>query len=61
MKRGTINEIIYHNKNAFINPLTTWNYFASNFATFSATKICINKIMGGKSVSKLPFRIIFRA
>ena len=40
---------------------TTWDYFASDFATFSATKILINKIMSKKPVSKLPFRIIFRA
>ena len=40
---------------------TTWHYSTSDFATFSATKIWINNIMGGKVGSKLPFRIIFRA
>jgi len=40
---------------------TTRHHSAGNFATFSATKILINEIMGGITGSKLPFRIIFRA
>ena len=42
-------------------PTTTRYHSASDFATFSATKILINEIMGGITGSKLPFRIIFRA
>jgi hypothetical protein len=44
------------------NSTTTWHYSAGDFATFSATKILINEIMGGKVGLKLPFRILlFRA
>ena len=32
--------------------LATMHYSAYDFATFSATKILINEIMGGKSASK---------
>ena len=40
---------------------TTRHHSANDFATFSATKILINEIMGGKTGSKLPFGIICRA
>ena len=41
--------------------IATRYYSASDFATRSATKILMNEIIGRKSVSKLPFGIIFRA
>ena len=44
-------------ENPKYNPTTTRHYPTDDFATFSATKISINKIMGGKLVSKLPFEI----
>lgn len=48
-------------ENPKYNPIATWHYSADNFATISATKILIKEIMCGKSLTKLPFRIIFRA
>ena len=41
--------------------LATMHYSAYDFATFSATKILRNEIMGRKTGSKLPFGIIFWA
>jgi hypothetical protein len=39
------------------NLTTTRHYPANDFATFSATKVLRNEIMGRKMGSKLPFRI----
>jgi hypothetical protein len=48
-------------KKGIFNLTTTQHHSTGNFATFSATRILRNGIMGRKVGSKLPFRIIFRA
>ena len=47
--------------NVLSNPITIRHYSTGGFATFSATKILINEIMGRKVGLKLLLRIIFRA
>ena len=48
-------------ENQKYNPTTTRHHSVSVFATFSATKFLINEIIGRKTSSKSPFRIIFMA